>query len=453
MFTNKKYFIKKNNNMKKLNNKMKLYCLAALASILFLTSCNKDLDQLSPIATPTYPSSVTTAGKTLAANPVTNIYYRFVQKAGLETSFDDVTKSFTLFATNNTGMRFFIDKYLASLPPPTTGPPIPVLGAAVSDARYFDTLNKYMPDNTVATKIVNYNTTGYVNGFADGRTKIIPSISPNKVFGSDLFLVTSQPFLRVPFHVASGLPYSYVNNIPVTAVDQIVSNGVIHQTFTLLTPPDRTVKSLVAGESSLVYFRAAIARADANSTGTSKFDSLMNLAVTNMTVLAPNDAAMQPLLKAIIYSTLLAPPYNLSPAAADFQATAASSPAALNSPTAGFNLLPVASVQGIIAYHILASTSTSGSTFLPDVRYFSVNVPSTPAFVKTLVNGSVAAHPGIRAQATYAGAVPSSVTFTGLGTFPPGGVPYSGTAANVVKADLNGVNGVLHIIDGVLLPQ
>ncbi len=439
--------------MKKLNNTIKVYSLAILSSIFFLTSCNKDLDQFASIATPTYPSATTTAGKALAASATDNLYYRFVQKAGLEVALDDVTKSFTLFATNNTGMRFFIDKYLASLPPPASGPPIPVLGAAVSDARYFDTLNKYMPDNSVATKIVNYNITGYKNGFVDGTTKIIPSISPNKVFGSDLFLVTSQPFLRVPFHVASGLPYSYVNNIPVTTIDQIVSNGVIHRTFTLLTPPDRTVRSIVAAEPSLVYFRAAIARADANSTGSSKFDSLMNIAVTNMTVLAPNDAAMQPVLFGIIYNTLLNPPYNLSPAAAFSQATTASSPAALNSPTGGFNLLPVASVQGIIAYHILASTSTSSATFLPDVRYFSVNVPSTPAFVKTLVNGSIAVHPGIRAQAIYTGAVASSVTFTGYGTFPSGGAPFSSPVANVVKADLNGVNGVLHIIDRVLLPQ
>jgi hypothetical protein len=439
--------------MKKLNNSVKLYSLAILSSILFLTSCNKDLDQLDLITTPTYPSALTTAGKALSASASDNIYYKFVQKAGLEVALDDVTKSFTLFATNNTGMRFFIDKYLASLPPPTTGPPIPVLGTAVSDARYYDTLNKYMP-NALATSIVNYNITGYKNGFVDATTKIIPSISPNKVFGSDLFLVTSQPFLRVPFHVASGLPYSYVNNIPVTTIDQIVSNGVIHRTFTLLTPPNVTLRSVIAAEPSLSYFRAALLRADSGAVVKPGNDSanflnyLVSLGVTNMTILAPNDAAFQTLVFGLVYSQTLTATGSTAIATATANGAVAAGPAFLNT-----NNVSTTLVKGIVVYHILASTSTTGSTYLPDVRYFSVNVPSTPAFVKTLVNSAFAVHPGIKAQATYAGPVPSSVTFTGYGTFPSGGTPFSSPAANVVKADLNGVNGVLHIIDRVLLPQ
>jgi hypothetical protein len=439
--------------MKKLNNKMRFYSLAALASIFFLASCNKDLDQLDPLSTPSYPSAITTAGKTLAANPLDNIYYKFVQKAGLEASFDDVTKSFTLFATNNTGMRFFIDKYLASLPPPTTGPPIPVLGATVSDARYYDTLNKYMP-NALATSIVNYNTTGYKNGFVDASTKIIPSVSPNKVFGSDLFLVATQPFLRVPFHVASGLPYSYVNNIPVNGIDQIVSNGVIHHTFTLVTPPSLTLRSVIAAEPTLSYFRAALLRADSGAVVKPGNDSanflnyLVSLAVTNVTVLAPNDAAFQTLVFGLVYSQTLTATGSTAIATATANGAVAAGPAFLNT-----NNVSTTLIKGIVVYHILASTSTSGSTYLPDVRYFSVNVPSTPAFVKTLLNSAIAAHPGIKAQATYAGAIPTVVNFTGYGTFPPGGAPYSSSAASVVKADLNGVNGVLHIIDKVLLPQ
>ena len=47
----------------------------------------------------------------------------------------------------------------------------------------------------------------------------------------------------------------------------------------------------------------------------------------------------------------------------------------------------------------------------------------------------------------------TGATFTGLGTFPPGGAPYSGTAANAVAIDKHAVNGVYHIIDRVLLPQ
>jgi hypothetical protein len=54
-------------------------------------------------------------------------------------------------------------------------------------------------------------------------------------------------------------------------------------------------------------------------------------------------------------------------------------------------------------------------------------------------------------QPTFTGPVVSELKFTGLGTFPPGGPPYSGAAALVVSKDNHAVNGVLHIIDKVLL--
>jgi hypothetical protein len=353
--------------MKKLNNSMKLYSLAVLSSILFLSSCNKDLDQFAPLPTPAYPTATTTAGKTLAANPLTNMYYKFVQKAGLELAFDDPTKTFTLFAVNNTGMRFFIDRYLASLPASVGAP---VLGAAVSDARYSDTLNKYMT-NALANSIVNYNVVGYTNGFADPSTKIIPAAIPNKVYGSDLFLAASQPFLRIPLNIAKATPYSYVNTIPVTAIDQIVTNGVIHQTFTLVTPPSATLKTLIAAEPTLSYLRAAIARADADPTvpAASKIDALLDVPLLNLTLLAPNDNAMRAVLDSNFYASVYPQVYNtiyntaITGGATVAQATAiatAQAPAAtrtqctaLASNPANFNLLPFATVQGILGYHIL----------------------------------------------------------------------------------------------------
>jgi len=74
------------------------------------------------------------------------------------------------------------------------------------------------------------------------------------------------------------------------------------------------------------------------------------------------------------------------------------------------------------------------------------------AFVKTLVNGSVSTHPGIRAVATFTGPTATTVNFSGAGTFPPGGTAYSQNAT-VTEKDFHGVNGVYHIIDKVLLPQ
>ncbi|MEI9956612.1 MAG: hypothetical protein WDM90_10000 [Ferruginibacter sp.] len=151
-----------------------------------------------------------------------------------------------------------------------------------------------------------------------------------------------------------------------------------------------------------------------------------------------------------VYSTLLAQGV---PAA-----TAAATATTVSSSPTGFYALPVATVRGVVAYHILASANTG--SYKPDVRAFSVNFssapgtfPNTTGYVKTLVNGSAATHPGIKAQATFTGPFVTALKFTGLGTFPPGGGPYTGTAANATAWDRMALNGVLHVIDGVLLPQ
>lgn len=70
-----------------------------------------------------------------------------------------------------------------------------------------------------------------------------------------------------------------------------------------------------------------------------------------------------------------------------------------------------------------------------------------------MLNAAIAIHPGIMAQASFTGPFVSTLKFTGLGTFPPGGAPYSGEAANAVSKDNNAVNGVYYVIDKVLLPQ
>ena len=114
-------------------------------------------------------------------------------------------------------------------------------------------------------------------------------------------------------------------------------------------------------------------------------------------------------------------------------------------------------VRGILAYHFLASDMGAG--FQPNIRVFGNNFAKTPTFYQTLVNSSVGVHPGIMVKPTYTGPMVSGVSFTGLGTFPPGGQPYSGTPAQAVAltgmptVDNIAVNGVYYVIDQVLLPQ
>ncbi len=57
------------------------------------------------------------------------------------------------------------------------------------------------------------------------------------------------------------------------------------------------------------------------------------------------------------------------------------------------------------------------------------------------------------ATATFTGPFVTGLTFNGVGTFPPGGAPFSGPAAKALSLDNHEVNGVYYVIDKVLLPQ
>ena len=423
--------------MKKIIFKLRANYLAILAGLFFLTSCNKDLEQFAPIPTPVYPTGNGVAA-TIAANPNDSLFNRLIVRSGMATTLNDLTKSFTIFAVDNAGMRIFVNAASGGLIP------IPA-----PDAVHSAFIANTLPVASAAG-IIQYNTIGQKFPFSS-----IGSAFPNFPLTSQIILDPTQPFVRMPIFPVRGTPYSYVNTIPVTGVDQAAANGVIHHTFTIVAPlpasPLITLKTLINADANLTYFKAAIARGDSGQVGISgvgayglAFDALMDYPVTNMTVLAPNNAACQVVIFGIVYSTLLG--QGVPQPIAFAQATAvASSPA-------GFNALPVATVRGVVAYHIFASNNTG--SYKPDIRAFSVNFSSAVgAFAKTLVNGSVAIHPGIMAQATFTGPVVTALKFTGLGTFPPGGLPYSGPAANATSWDRMALNGVLHVIDRVLLPQ
>lgn len=416
--------------MKRINNQLSAFFLVILSVFFFITSCNKQPEQFAPIPTPTYPTGNGIAA-TLAANPDYSFYSALIARAGLTDTLNDNTKTYTLFATDNTGMKIFVNA--------ASGGAVPL---NAPDAIFLGFISTSLPVASAAG-IVNYNTVGQKFLSASLGTSF-----PNYPLPSEIILDPVQVFVRLPIFPVAGTPYSYVNNIPITGVDMTASNGVIHTTYTIVAPPQTTLKQMIAAEPDLSYFRAAIARADSGSVGLNKFDSLLGYGVTNMTVLAPNDSAFQTLVFGLVYSQVLAATGgNTAIAAAQANGAVAAGPAFL-----GTNNVTTAMIKGILAYHFLASNKSGA--YIPDIRVFSVNFPSTPGFfVTTLVNSSVAAHPGILVTPTFTGPQVSSLKFTGLGTFPSGGTPYSGTAANAFKLDNHGANGVYDIIDAVLLPQ
>jgi hypothetical protein len=425
--------------MKKINYKLSSVGLAILSALIFITSsCNKGLEQLPAIPKPAYPTG-TTIGAAIATNPNDSLFYRLLVRSGQLGILNDSTKTFTLFAVDNAGMKVFVNAASGGLVP---------LNAP--DAAFSGFIANNLPVASAAG-IVQYMTVGQKFPAASLGTTF-----PNFPLTTQIILDPAQPFVRMPIFPVRGTPYSYVNNIPITGVDQPVSNGIIHHTFTIVAPPTATLKTMIAGESTLSYFRAAVARADSGSAGLGKIDSLLNYGVTNMTVLAPNDNAFKTLIFGLAFKAYLSTrptPYTATDTAI---ATATGNGAVAAGPVfLATNNVSTAQVKGIVAYHVLASlTSSTATPYQPNIRVFSVNVPATPTFVKTLVNGAVAAHPGILAQATFTGPVASAVKFTGLGPLLTSTtVPFSSAPANVVTADKHAVNGVYHIVDKVLLPQ
>lgn len=416
-----------------IKNKMKAAVLPLIAAGFLFTSCNKDVQQFTDLPTPVYPSSANSIAKTIAATPTDSLYYRMIVRAGMVTTLSDSSRNYTMFITDNNGMKIFVNAASGGLVP-----------LAAPDAVFSAFIANTLPVASAAG-IVQYNTVAQKYLSTD-----IPAAFPNTPLPSQIILDPTAPFAHMQICPVKRTPYSYVNNIPFISFDEAATNGVIHHVYTVVAPPSAVLKTMIAGESTLSYYRAAIARADSGQTGLNRFDSLLNYGLTNMTVLAPNDAAFQTLIFNLVYSQTLAATGSTAIALATANGAVAAGPAFLSS-----NFVTTALVRGIMAYHFLATNKGAG--FQPNIRVFAEDIPaatSTPFFIQTLVNSSVATHPGIIAIATYTGPAVTNLKFVGLGPLLTSTtIPYSGTPATAVSLNKHAVNGVYHIINAVLLPQ
>lgn len=391
------------------------------AIVVTIASCNKALPEATPIVYPPANNVSSTIAALISADTSYSFFLTAATKTGLITKLNDTNSVFTVFLPDNNAFR-------------------------VSGIPSLAVLNAYPP--AVLGGIVSY-------AIIPGRQYLstnVPTVFPNIQLPTTITIgqlpgtTLNLQLFTFPSNSATGF---YDNNIPVVKPDILARNGVIQVVAAIVAPPSQVLKSAIYSNPNLTFFKAAIARADSGQVGLNKLDSLLGYPVTNMTVLAPNDTAFQSLIFGTIYGYLLQQGYP-QPAAAQTAAQLSSSPTVFSNPLL-FSALSAATVKGILAYHFLATDSGAG--YQPNIRVFSNNFSATPSFYTTLINTVVAAHPGILTQATFAGPFVTSLQFTGLGTFPPGGAPYSGTSANAVSLDNHEVNGVYYVIDKVLLPQ
>jgi len=406
-------------------------CLLSIL-ILFVASCNKPLPDAVPISYPPINSNAATTIYGLISSDTSFSFFKAAAtKVGMLNQLNDSANSvFTVFLPNNNAFRASGIPSLAvvnALPPQILGG---IVGYSI------------IPGKQILAADVPASTNKAPNMQLPTTLKI--GTLPGTPINLQLTTFASTS--------ASGF---YDNNVPVVKPDLKMKNGVVHLVGGIVAPPSQVLRDAIYSNPNLSYFKAAIARADSGQTGLNKLDSLLAYPVTNMTVLVPDNAAVQTFLFGTIYNALLQ--QGLSAAMAAPTATQLSSTSDVFSNPALFGSITAEMVRGLLVYHFLATNAGAG--FQPNIRVFSNNFSATPSFYTTLINSVVPVHPGIEAQATFTGPFVTSLQFTGLGTFPPGGAPYSGAAAKAEIVAPNSffdnvaVNGVYYVIDKVLLPQ
>lgn len=410
--------------------------LVLVAAVIALTACNKELPQAVPIEIPANGATPTIA--TLLNDPSFSILKAAVTKAGLLGTLDDPTLRFTVFAPDDAAMT-------------ASGISLDAIGA--------------LPVQTV-TAIVMYHVVPQVLSAAS-----IPTEFPNLQYATILNPAPSvSPLLRLTTFPSKRGANAWVNNIPIIAADIVAVNGVVHKVARLVAPPSADLWSRINTDPNLTYLKAAISRADDGVAAGARLQDALNTGVnpaaiaSNLTIFAPNDAAMSLFLTGALTQAFIAkgfPPANAQAAAVglvtNFGSLLLSNPASIPDlpgfpPGIGAQLAAVITptlAKGIVAYHIVSRQSAPFTP--PGVRVFSVNIPTTPTSVNTLLNSAVAAHPGLTVQATFTPVGVSAITVKGAA---------NATASNVLINPLRGgtsdqhyLNGVIHFIDQVLLPQ
>lgn len=398
--------------------------MPGLAALLFLSSCNKDLETFETPANP-QPTGLSLGEAIAPANNDDSLFYHMVVRAGLLPTLANRTTYFTVFVPSNLGVKLLVNAASGGLVPLNAPDPV-----------FVNFIQTALPVAT-ANAIVSFNICPQVI-----RSTSIPSAFPNFQYPSIFNPAPSlSALLRLDTYpsTANG---AWLNNIPITAINQDVANGVIHKTAFVSTPPSRYLWDRINADPDMTYLKAAIQRADSGATASTSLQGYLQNIGANFTVFAPTDAAMRTTLTGAIYQALVG--LGVPPATALTQAQAlASTPAVFSNPLL-YGALSAQTVKGIVVYHILGS------------RAFTNNFPTTATAVPTLLNSAVPAHPGLILQATFGNPFVTAATVKGLGNATPANVIINTTP---LTPDPNGtsdqhfLNGTIQKIDQVLLPQ
>ena len=417
-----------------LKNKLKIALLPVFMGAIIFSSCNKDVQQF-PIPDNAPALSNITLDSTLRTSANDSLYYLLVKKASLgPTNFvnlfraTNVTNQYTLFVPDNNGMKIFINAISGGLVP-----------LAAPDAVFAGFINANIPVAS-AVGIVSYNTIPQVYDTAS-----IPNVFPNFPVATSIFPSPAAPFLTFRTFPSKRPGILRVNTIPMTTPLNVrASNGIIQHVATLVAPPNPSflwnrINTDVTASTGLTYLKAAILRADSGTGNPGTLQSALQNPAANLTVFAPIDAVFQGTLTALITQGLIA--QGVPPATAAAQAAfLASTPAVFSNPLL-YGTLSATTVKGILVYHLFSNTA------------FTVNFPTTPTKYPTLLNSAIPSHPGIELTATFTGPFVSAATVKGFRNATAANIIINPAAAPNGSSDQFYINGVLHKITQLLIPQ
>lgn len=424
--------------MKYIAKRIKIHFLLAIAATMFiLSSCNKDLEQFPA------PAVVTPAGlalgETIATIADDSLYYRLMVRSGLVATVNNKSNIFTMFVPNNAAMRQFVTAIAPAA--------VPAGSPDATYSRFLDSTLSLAPPALVgisrvqAAQIVSYNMISQ-----SIKMSSVTNTFPNWFYPTNLNPTTGtagfNPLVRFTTS-PSTRNGNWVNNIPLIAVDNVVANGVIHTAAAMPAPPSVPLWSRIAADADMDYFEAAVLRADsgvANTSSASLQWVLTNFG-PNVNVFVPTDAAFEAVLTGQITLYLIS--QGVPPATAAAQAAgliALYGPTIFAQPLVA-NVLTPTTVKGIVVYHMMGA------------RAFLNNFPTTATAYPTLLNGGIPTHPGVILTATFTAGQVSAATVKGAANATASAILINPTPNPGGTSDQHFINGTLHKINQVLLPQ
>ncbi len=388
--------------------RIKITLLLAFSAMMILSSCNKSLEQFSG---PAYVAPAGLAlGDAIAAIPTDSLYYKLIVRGGLLASINNKATTFTMFVPDNIAMRSFIDLISG--------------GATIgfTDPQYVGFINTAISASS-AGSIVSYNMIPQSITMSS-----VPGTFPNWVYPTNLNPTSGagfNPLVRLTTS-PSTRNGNWVNNVPLSAVNMAAANGIIHTAAAVPVPPSKVLWQRIASDPDLTIFTAAISRADSGVAPVSSASLIWALSNfgPNLNVFAPSNLAFKQLISALTGGAI--------PVIA---------PDAVFIGFLGSNNVNTLTVKFIVVYHLMGA------------RAFTNNFPTTPTSYPTLLNGGIPAHPGVSLTVTFTGGVVTAATVKGVGNLSASNIAINPFPDPFGTSDQHFINGTLHKINQVLLPQ